>query len=100
MAPVNFQQKYNQGKYQDDKPADDYCTYVTKMARMTSICDGPHFGNLSSVFKKQEEPNPEVDNQPIPRQATDQRKPRGLFGQPHHLETFKNSVMSANTNKV
>lgn len=56
---------------------DDYCSYVTKMEKKTSMIEGPHFPQLHSVFKQKEV-------------LEEQEKPRpGLFGRPRQKEWFE-----------
>ena len=42
---------------QHDQASEDYCAYVTNMERKTSMCEGPHFPNLGSMFKEKKQQN-------------------------------------------
>ncbi|XP_078163660.1 uncharacterized protein LOC144558690 [Carex rostrata] len=72
MAHINHAHRH--GDRVGSQP-EDYCTYITRLEKKTSMMDGPHFGNMQHAFKRVE----------VYEEVDEEYETEGPFGRAKHM---------------
>jgi hypothetical protein len=66
---------------------EDYCTYINRLEKKTSMIDGPHFGNMQHAFKRVE----------VYEEVDEGFESAGRFGKAKHMGRADNKGRHQNT---
>ncbi|KAG1363348.1 hypothetical protein COCNU_11G001750 [Cocos nucifera] len=67
---------------------DDYCTYVSKLEKKTSMTEGPRFPQLHTVFKHKEVHEEE------------EKSSHGIFGRPTQKECYEEETYEVTETRI